>query len=273
MKKGGTEKTGEKAPRKRCAKLRLRVFSYNIHKGFSGGNLKYTLALMREEIRKLHPDLLFLQEVHGEHAGHRNRIKNWPAGSQFEYLAEELWPHFSYGKNVVYGNGHHGNAILSKFPIERWENINVSQNRFEQRGILHAQLRIPGHARPLHAFCVHLGLRETDRTKQLAEIVKRIESSVGSREPLIAAGDFNDWRSKANDHLVKRSGPELEEAFQTLYGHHARTFPSWLPTMRLDRVYYRGFKIHTAVCLRHPPWNSLSDHTPLEVVLDLQDAG
>jgi endonuclease/exonuclease/phosphatase family metal-dependent hydrolase len=250
--------------------MSFRVFSYNIHKGFSGGRKRYTLDRMREAIRKLNPDLLFLQEVHGQHDRHQKNIKNWPLGSQFEYLAEELWPHFSYGKNVVYGSGHHGNAILSKFPILHWENMNVSQNRFERRGILHAVLEAPpvrGHKKPLHAFCIHLGLFEGDRQKQLQQIMGRITSSVGSQAPLIAAGDFNDWRETANRGLVDQLG--LAEAFHQLHGSHARTFPSWLPAIRLDRVYFRGLEVLEAQCLKSPPWNMLSDHTPLEVSFKL----
>ncbi len=37
--------------------------------------------------------------------------------SQFAFLADEIWPHFAYGKNAIYSAGHHGNAILSKHPI------------------------------------------------------------------------------------------------------------------------------------------------------------
>jgi endonuclease/exonuclease/phosphatase family metal-dependent hydrolase len=254
--------------------MSLSVFSYNIHKGFSGGRKRYTLDQMRDAIRKLNPDLLFLQEVHGRHDRHQKNIENWPIGSQFEYLAEELWPHFSYGKNVVYGSGHHGNAILSKFPILHWENIDVSQNRFEKRGILHAVLETPPGTRhgptqgsPLHVFCVHLGLLEGDRKKQLQQIMGRITATVGSEAPLIAAGDFNDWRENANRGLVDQLG--LKEAFHQLYGSHARTFPSWLPAIRLDRVYFRGLEVLEAECLTSPPWNVLSDHTPLEVKFKL----
>src|SRR4051812_7468381 len=95
----------------------LRVISYNIHKGFSSGNLKFILKKMREALRFVQPDLIFLQEVLGHHEVHSRRIKDWPDQSQFEFLAHELWPHFAYGRNAVYTNGHHGNAILSKYPF------------------------------------------------------------------------------------------------------------------------------------------------------------
>src|SRR5690349_17254196 len=98
-------------------KIRLRVLSYNIHKGFGPGNIKFILKKIKEALRSIHPDLVFLQEVLGHHEIHQKNIKGWPEQSQFEFLAHELWPHFAYGRNAVYTNGHHGNAILSKHPI------------------------------------------------------------------------------------------------------------------------------------------------------------
>jgi endonuclease/exonuclease/phosphatase family metal-dependent hydrolase len=245
---------------------KLKILSYNIHKGFSGGLAKYTLHEMREEIRRLHPDLIFLQEVHGHHGGHKKRIKNWADGSQFEFIAEGLWPHFSYGKNSVYPKGHHGNAILSKFPILSWENSDISKHRFERRGLLHAVIQISKSLPPLHAVCVHLGLFESGRQKQLKELTKRIVSMVPKKNLLVAAGDFNDWNEKATPSMNKLG---LRDAYFKVHGEHARTFPSFFPVLKLDRIYCRGFEISLAEVLSRPPWNKLSDHAALHVNLDI----
>src|SRR5665213_3483852 len=111
--------------------LKLKVLTYNIHKGFSAGNSEYVLEQMREAIRSVNADLVFLQEILGEHKKHQKRISNWPEDSQFEFLANAVWPHHAYGKNAIYTQGHHGNAVLSKFPIAHWENLDVSSNRLE----------------------------------------------------------------------------------------------------------------------------------------------
>src|SRR4051794_6046394 len=121
----------------------LRLISYNIHKGFSSGRKKLVLNKIRSALHVIHPDIVLLQEVQGEHEGHSQRFKDWPAQPQFEYLAHELWPHFAYGKNAVYTHGHHGNAILSKYPFSDFENIDVSTNAFERRGLLHGVIHIP----------------------------------------------------------------------------------------------------------------------------------
>ena len=239
----------------------LRVLSYNIHKGFSTGNRQFVLRRIREAIRTVHPDLVFLQEVLGHHEEHRSRYADWPEQSQFEFLSHEIWPHYAYGKNAVYDSGHHGNAILSKYPLSFWENIDISTNRMERRGLLHAIVDVPGRHPPVHAFCLHLGLFETDRKVQTRRLCDRIDSHVSQTDPLVIAGDFNDWRGRVTGELEKRL--EIRETFQFLNGAHARTYPSWLPALRLDRIYFRGMKPKNAKCLLGKPWNELSDHIAL----------
>ena len=239
--------------------MKLRVLSYNIHKGFSTRNRRFVLSRIRDAIRAVSADLVLLQEVLGEHTGHAEKHEDWPATPQFEFLAEELWPHFAYGRNAVYSAGHHGNAVLSRHPILAMENIDISTNRLESRGLLHVTIACPGiGARPLHAICVHLGLLESERRVQLRRICARIESQVPHEDPLVLGGDFNDWRVRAN--RVFRRKLEVIEAHSLLHGAPARTFPSWLPALRLDRIYCRRFRPTRADSLTGRPWNELSDH-------------
>jgi len=121
----------------------LSVASFNIHKGFSPFNARLTVHELRERLRSLGPDIVFLQEVQGAHSGHAARHGNWPAAAQHDFLAEDVWPQAAYGSNVVHGLGHHGNAILSRFPIEYAHNQDVTHLRFERRGLLHCTLRLP----------------------------------------------------------------------------------------------------------------------------------
>jgi len=249
----------------------LRILSFNIHKGFSAANRKFVLHEMKEAFDQHGADLVFLQEVQGEHRRHRSRIREWPDASQFEFLADKSWPHTAYGKNAIYQDGHHGNAILSRFPFLAWENIDISSSRFERRGILHGLIRVesalPSEVR-LHVLCVHLSLFETDRRNQLRVLGRRIREVIPKHEPMILAGDFNDWRESATPILRQEAG--LEEAFLTLHGEHARTFPSFLPALKLDRIYYRGLQPRAARTLDETPWNGLSDHLGLEIELEAQ---
>jgi endonuclease/exonuclease/phosphatase family metal-dependent hydrolase len=245
----------------------LKVLSYNIHKGFSTSNRRFILTRIRDAIRMIQPDLVLLQEVLGEHKGHSERVTGWPDQPQFDYLAHEIWPHVAYGKNAVYGAGHHGNAILSKYPFKFVENIDVSTNKLEKRGLLHAIIAVPGKHRPVHAICVHLGLFEAERQTQIRRLCNRIESHVPHGDPLVIGGDFNDWLLKATQPLSKAL--EVKEAFAETSGGHARTFPSWMPSLRLDRIYYRGMKIRGALALGGKPWSELSDHVALYAELTI----
>lgn len=234
------------------------MLSYNIHKGFSTAKLRFALHQMRESIRLVHADLVFLQEVVGHHERHGKRIINWPTTSQFEYLADTVWPHTAYGKNAVYAKGHHGNALLSKYPIISVENLDVSNSSLERRGLLHAVMEVPGLELPLHAICLHLDLFESGRLVQVGRLCQRIDEVVPRQSPLVVAGDFNDWRERISSTLEQQL--HLREVFLHTHGEHARTFPSWRPVLRLDRIYVRGLKIRRARTLTKEPWSRLSDH-------------
>jgi len=238
----------------------INVLTVNVHMGFDLLNRRFVLPGLREAIRGEAAELVLLQEVLGEHARHARRHAAWPAGPQYEFLADSLWPQFAYGRNAVYPHGHHGNALLSRFPIVSSVNRDVSVHGHEQRGLLHAILRLPGQLREVHAICVHLGLREAHRRKQIGLLCQTVHEHVPADAPLIVAGDFNDWRARG--HALLR-GCGLVEAFEHLHGRLARSFPSRWPRLPLDRIYLRNARVEQARVLSGRPWSHLSDHVPL----------
>ncbi len=235
--------------------MRLRVLTYNMHKGFCFYSRQYVLEQLREAIRQVDADIVFLQEVMGVHP---DRVKFPEIGAQFEFLADEIWPHFAYGKNAVYSEGHHGNAILSKFPFTAFENINVSTNSFEKRGLLHATIQPDGVSLPIHLVCLHLDLLERGRRQQLTSLVERVQRNVPEDCPLIVAGDFNDWQRKFSEPLFGQAG--LMECGVLLHGQHSPTFPSWKPFLSLDRIYVRCLEVQSHQVLYGLPWRKMSDH-------------
>ena len=245
----------------------LRVLTINTHKGFTALNRRFVLPELRDAIRAVGADLVFLQEVQGEHAHHALRWTSWPEMPHYEFLADTLWPQFAYGRNAVYPHGHHGNAMLSKYPILRSENRDVSVGGHEQRGLLHCVLGLPGLKRELHAICVHLGLLEVHRRKQLELLCGIIDREVPPDATLLIAGDFNDWQHRAHRVLSRCAG--LSEVFQRRHGRSARTFPARWPVLRLDRIYVRNASAHAPMALPRKPWSHLSDHVPLAAELHL----
>lgn len=245
----------------------LRVLTLNAHKGFALFNRRFMLPELRDAVRSVAADLVFVQEVHGAHAGHTARVAGWPQAPQYEFLADELWPQFAYGRNAVYPHGDHGNAILSKHPIARFTNHDVSIAGHEARGILHCTLTMPAGAPDVHAICVHLGLSEPHRRRQLERLCEIVRTEVPSGEPLIVAGDFNDWRVRAHRTLARCAG--LSEVFVQAHGRARKTFPALLPMLQLDRIYVRGARGHAPLALPHRPWSRLSDHAPLAAEIRL----
>jgi len=249
--------------------LTLHVATYNIHKGFSQFNRRMVVHELRERLRELGADIVFLQEVQGLHLGHAERHQNWPQQPQHEFLAEAVWQAAAYGRNMVYDHGHHGNAILSRFPILNQHNQDVTHLRFEKRGLLHCAVEIAGLHRPLHCVCVHLSLFGRSRRRQLDALATRIETLVPAGAPLLVAGDFNDWRNRAHDLLAERLG--LVEVFGSQPGSGAgrppRSFPSALPLFRLDRIYVRGLAVTKSEVHAGEPWSRISDHAALSAHL------
>jgi len=241
---------------------RFTVMSMNVHKGLSPLHRHSTIYQLRQNMRSHYPDLLFLQELQQEHRGRIRRFGQWPLTELTHFLSEDFWHHWHYGKNVEYPAGHHGNAILSRHPLQKGQNYDISAYRFERRGLLHSVTHLEGIQNPIHCFCVHLALFERGRERQLQEIIRYIEE-LAQEGPTIVAGDFNDWRNRVSEPM-RAAG--FNEVFETMTGTPAKTFPSIKPMLAMDRIYVRGLKIHSAQILHE--WMGLSDHLGITAELE-----
>ncbi|MFL9924826.1 endonuclease/exonuclease/phosphatase family protein [Herbaspirillum lusitanum] len=256
--------------------MKLRVATYNIHKGVTSFGGRPRILALKQALAQLDADILFLQEVQGRHDLNAVRhTSNWPQQGQHEFIAGDSH-HSAYGMNAVYDHGHHGNALISRFAISSSRNQDVSDHSYESRGILHCIVPVEGVE--VHCYVIHLGLFAGGRRRQTAALIEAVRSSSPPDAPLIIAGDFNDWSNQLSKMLHIRLG--VNEVFDQpiakgLMGYFrkvsgmapriqpARTFPAVMPWLRLDRIYLRGFKVETAEVLRDGPWAKLSDHAPI----------
>ena len=71
----------------------IKILTYNIHKGFSTSNLRFILHDIKDSLRSVDADMVFLQEIQGERTISNNRFDDWPNNKQFEFLADEVWDH------------------------------------------------------------------------------------------------------------------------------------------------------------------------------------
>ncbi len=243
----------------------LRVLTVNIHKGYSFFKRRFVLHELREAVRAVQSDVVFLQEVRG--GGEPD--ERHPGVSQYEFLADSIWKDHAYGRNAVAPRDSYGNAVLSHFPIVKSRNHCLSGPRtMPQRGVLHCVVS-HGALPALHLMCVHLGLLERDRQAQIAALREVIDSEVPPGAPLILAGDFNDWRQRADARLARIG---LSEVFRQTQGRHACSFPAAWPLLRLDRIYVRGVASVRPLPMPRHPWSRLSDHAPLAAEVRLGEA-
>ncbi|NKE67267.1 endonuclease [Ramlibacter sp. RBP-2] len=233
----------------------LRVATYNIHKGVQGLGPARRLEILNlgHAVEQLDADVVCLQEVRKLHRREERYFTRWPELPQAEFLCPEGYAAV-YQTNATTRHGEHGNAMLSRWPIVSHGHEDMSDHRFEQRGLLHVEVKT--HRRTVHVIVLHLGLIAGSRVRQVEQLGKFIEREVPRTAPLIVAGDLNDWGAKLRP-AMNRIG------LRDFVGERVLTYPSRLPLTQLDYVYARGLKPVGVHVPRGRIWWRMSDHLPL----------
>ena len=233
----------------------LRLITYNIRKGKgASGRRDGCVDSIGQALQGLQPDLLLCQEVfHSDPAyTQTHRVQSMTLGDQLAMTP-------CYGANRVRRRGEYGNATLSKLPVEYVQNHDVTTNMVEKRGVLYARLKL-GEL-PLHVFNAHLGLNQPQRLRQIRRIAAIIEQTCQPHEPVLLAGDFNDWTRRIDQEVVQHMG--FINAHANVSGPKSLTWHVRRPVFNLDRVYLRNLEVRHAERLAGAPWDELSDHFPL----------
>ena len=242
----------------------LRVATYNIHKGVRGVGPRKRLEIhnLGHAVEAMDADLVFLQEVrlfHTREARQFDRTSfGWPEQGQAEFLAPEGYE-VAYRTNAVTRHGEHGNALLSRWPLGDVGHHDVSDHRFEQRGLLHVPVQWQGLQ--VHAVVVHFGLVHKSRMRQVQRLADFIRAEVPPQDLLVVAGDFNDWGERLDEPM--RALGLRRAAAPGHAGRHTPTFPSLAPVFALDRFYLRGLTCQSTMVPRGTAWARMSDHLPL----------
>ncbi|HEX2643975.1 MAG TPA: endonuclease/exonuclease/phosphatase family protein [Thermoanaerobaculia bacterium] len=259
--------------------MQIKVVTYNIHRAI-GVDRRFRPERVVQILRHYNADLVMLQEV--DDGAPRSRELD---------LAKELaqdagYPYFAVGHNVSLRKGRYGNATLSRFPILRERNIDLSIGSWLiRRGCQHTTLDLstgkvgkdgriaaPGIDRRLEVFNLHLGLSARERHKQVEMLMHSDElSSLDGDTPVLVAGDFNDWRSLL--WPVFTNGLGFRCATDRKRGPYRviPTYPSFSPQGGLDRIYFRGpLRLSWVQTCRMQVSRLTSDHLPViaEFTLD-----
>ena len=233
----------------------LRIATYNIHKGVQGLGPRRRLEIhnLGHAVEQLDADLVCLQEVRKVHRREQAYFTRWPDMPQAEFLAPEGYEAV-YRTNAVTRHGEHGNALLSRWPVVSEQHEDMSDHRFEQRGLLHVEVAVQGL--PVHVIVVHFGLIPASRLRQVEQLGRYIAREIPAGAPVLVAGDFNDW-----GHQIQRAMNAM--GLKSADTVRCPTYPSRLPIVQLDHVYARGLQpLHLHVP-RGKIWGQMSDHLPL----------
>ena len=233
----------------------LRIATYNIHKGVQGLGPVRRLEIhnLGHAVEQLDADVVCLQEVRKLHRREERYFTRWPELPQAEFLCPEGY-YAVYQTNAKTKHGEHGNALLSRWPVVSHGHEDMSDHRFEQRGLLHVELEV--NRRMVHVVVLHLGLIAGSRVRQVEQMVRFIEREIPRKAPVVVGGDLNDWGAKLRPAMNALG-------FRDCVDPKAATYPSRLPLAQLDYVYARGLKPVGVEIPRGRVWGQMSDHLPL----------
>lgn len=239
--------------------MRLRIVTWNIHKGIGGVDRRYRLERTIGVLASLQPDLVLLQEV-------AQGMPRCGMVDQLEELSEGLdLKHVAFGAEHRFRVGGYGNAILSRYPLTDSARIDLTVGRRKRRGLVQtrAHAKLEHGTRSVVVFNLHLGLSGTERATQLERFLEcHPFAHLHKDTPLVVGGDFNDvWAS-----LGQRF---LEPVGFVRAGKLLPTFPAALPLRPLDGLWIRGgIKVISAHPVRTGLAKTASDHLP--IVADLE---
>lgn len=215
--------------------MRFRVLSYNIHKAI-GRDREFRPDRIAAILEHYNADIVLLQEVDraAPRSNHTDLASLLARSLGLEYRA--------VGMNVYLKKGMYGNATLTRFPIGRQRNINLTQSWRKRRGAQHTSITLSGGKSPLtvDVFNVHLGLSATERLKQVSQLLSSADMEKLNGALCIVAGDMNDWRGALYRQRFSKVGFSCATNRRPGSRWSIKTFPSFAPAGGLDKIFYRG---------------------------------
>lgn len=216
--------------------MRIRLLSYNIHRAI-GVDRQFRPDRIVEVLRRHDADIALLQEV--DRYVPRSGLLDLAS-----HLSRELnYQYRAVGMNVYMKRGKYGNATLSRFPIGRQRNIDLTVGSAKRRGAQHTRLHIHagGHVYDLDVFNVHLSLTARLRRIQVQHLLSTPDlAQLDGAAPVVVAGDTNDWQGELKRKFFTPAGFACATNRGPASGWALRTYPSFAPNVGLDKIFYRG---------------------------------
>ena len=231
----------------------LRIVTYNVHK-CRGLDRRVRPDRIAAVLKETGGDIIAMQEVLSiEGQGHEHH--------QARYISEALGMEYRIGENRRLHGGAYGNVLLSRLPLGKVENSDITWRGRERRGCLRADIQLE-EQRVLHVFNIHLGTAFIERRFQGRKLVSdEILNSHELSGPRVVVGDFNEWTHGLASRLLST---HFKSADTRYHLSRVRTYPGILPLVHLDHVYYDDMLELKRLTL-HRSRTALiaSDHLPL----------
>ncbi|HUU96771.1 MAG TPA: endonuclease/exonuclease/phosphatase family protein [Phycisphaerae bacterium] len=247
--------------------MRFRVLTYNIHKAI-GVDRKFAPERIVEILRHHDADVVLLQEV--DRFRPRSGLLDLAS-----YLARQLdYRYRAVGMNVFFKHGKYGNATLSRYPIGRQHNIDLTIGRTKRRGAQHTRIHFATRERwvEVDVFNVHLSLAARLRRQQVERLLATHDvAHLVPEARCVIAGDMNDWPGVLKRRYFAPARFLCATNRRPGSRWAIKTFPSFAPSSGLDKIFYRGL-LH----LLHAHHSRLklarvaSDHLPVIADFEIQ---
>jgi len=241
----------------------LRVLTYNIHHG-EGMDKVFDYRRLAKVIKDLSPDIVALQEVD-------DRTERASGVDQGALLGKLCRMHNVFGQAMPYQGGRYGEAILSRFPIEKAA-IHPLPYQVGQEPRAALEVLIRPHGLPPLAFvgthlCHQNNETRIQQTRRISELFPQPRTEPSSQAqrgnvslaaqrnyPVILAGDFNARPGSEPMNVLLDAG--------------------WLDTVaprsKIDYVLVRRCDPWRVKEVTLPNEPVASDHNPVLVVLQWQ---
>ncbi|MBE6550746.1 MAG: hypothetical protein E7665_01290 [Ruminococcaceae bacterium] len=218
----------------------IRYMTFNIQHGYD--HLRkdgIRLSTMADIIKRFSPDIVSLNEVRGgkeleydENALYDNTLYF----EQTSYLARLCgYEHCFFGRSIYINDGEYGNALLSRFPIDKADVFPVPDTyktpdkHYESRTILRASFSYP---ESFDVFISHFGVNTTEEREKAVKLMLSLTSE--SKKPCIISGDFNDT---PDAECLKPLYESFNDTLEMCGEKYAPSFISTSPDRRIDYIF------------------------------------
>ena len=236
--------------------MKLKIATYNIAAGLYGDYFKKKdYYISADIIKHINADIIGLNEV------------GKPLPKEIEdhtrFIAQHCgYENYIFGEAAIYRSYPYGNAILSKYPIDKPQVFQIKRHKqllpgiYEPRCVLTANILCE---KPLRIICTHLGLFPDEQKQGILKVCEVVKSE---KIPTVFMGDLNTISVSSILAPVRKL---LRDACEIRHDS-LKTYPAGKPNRKLDYIFVTEDIIVNNV---YTVQKVGSDHLPLAAEIEI----